>query len=155
MFCSQKRNVPETRAQPHVSLLSLSAGVRRRRNAVPVFHFCLVLQCHAWDVRNWWGFSGDLAWPHRARARYATNVAPQNSIHTGDELEFIANWVDELPYISMAIGLLNSGRIPIRLRCGWAFSLTCLLDTNEQGKYNIICFWMWNNFCECGLSQKI
>ena len=48
---------------------------------------------------------------------FATNHISQFSIaqrpiHTGDELAFVLNWVNEL-----GIRLLNSGCIPIRLRC--------------------------------------
>ena len=40
-----------------------------------------------------------------------------SSLHTRDEyeLEFVPNWANELLYISLAIGLPNSGRKPICL----------------------------------------
>ena len=42
-------------------------------------------------------------------------------------MAFVPNWVDELPYISMAIRFLNLGHIQIRLWCGSPF--TCSMGT--------------------------
>ena len=50
-------------------------------------------------------------------------------IHTGDDLVFVPNWVDELPFFSMAIHLLNSSWMPIRFQCGWAFRFRGLQTT--------------------------
>ena len=54
------------------------------------------------------------------------NIQPQGvlrPVHTGDQLEFVPSWVDELPYISMAIRFHSLGRMLIRLQCEQAFTL--------------------------------
>ena len=57
------------------------------------------------------------------RGSTTTKTHAWRGIHTRDELEFVSNWVEECHTFSMAIRLLNLGRMPIRLRCGWALTL--------------------------------
>ncbi len=49
---------------------------------------------------------------------------PSNGFHTGDELAYVPNWVDEFPLCFLSA---QFGEIPIRLRCGYAFTVSQLL----------------------------
>ncbi len=48
---------------------------------------------------------------------------------TTNQMEFLANWVDELPFVSLSLRFFNQG-ILIGERCKWIFSFRVTLEVN-------------------------
>ncbi len=70
----------------------------------------------------------------------------KRGIHTRNELEFVPNWADELPYKSMAIRLLNSGRMPSPV-CPLSLKTWAEEFTKRSGESFFSDWHLWNTVC--------
>ena len=73
---------------------------------------------------NWVMFRMSLRWKLRLVLKLSIvwGRDGRGPIHTGDELAFVLNFVDEFPFVSVGIFLLNSRRMPICPQYEWVLS---------------------------------